>query len=81
MHYCDYQIITETSSGIREVCRECKKVLLTKKGHKGRVDNKAYIKEHMRDVAQPNSKIFKQYYGEPVVEPPELEQFNDKLDV
>lgn len=64
-HYHNYKVISETQSGVREKCIECRKVLVTKKDKHGRIDNKTYLKEHIRDTSQPTgrtAKIFKQYY-------------------
>lgn len=66
MHHHDYVIVKETKDGIMEVCRECKKRNFIRKGQKGRIDNKQYLKDHVRDTAQPTgatSKIFNKYYG------------------
>lgn len=65
-HIHNYRKITETNSGIREICVECKKILSTPKGKTGRIDNKKYLKEHVRDTAQPTGRtkhIFEKYYG------------------
>lgn len=67
-HHCNFRIINEDKYGIKEVCRECKRILTTPKASDGRIDNQKYLKEHTRDMAQPNGptgKIFKKYYGEP----------------
>lgn len=67
-HTHNYRVINQNEDGLLEICRECKHRLITKKDpHTGRIDNKKYIKEHVRDTAQPHgktSKIFKKYYGE-----------------
>ena len=66
MHNHDYQTITETSDAIVEVCKTCKKKLVTKKGNRGRIDNAKWLKEHAADFAQPTgrtAKLFKQIYG------------------
>ena len=67
-HLHDYLKVNEDSNGILEVCRECKKRLITKKDPKTqRVDNKKYIKEHQRDTLQPGGRTGKQfirYHGE-----------------
>ena len=60
-----YKIVKETSQGVVEVCSECKKRLVTKQDKKGRIDNAVYLKEHVRDLAQPNGatgKIFERFY-------------------
>ena len=66
-HYHDYETVSENSDGLVEICRECKKRLVTKKApDSGRIDNKTYLKEHIRDTAQPGGatdKIFRQFYG------------------
>lgn len=67
MHEHDWRKINENSDGILEVCQVCKKRLITKKEPKTqRIDNKKYVREHRKDLAQPNgrtSKIFNKYYG------------------
>ena len=62
-HLCDLQIIKEDKSGIKEVCKECKRVVLTPKGYKGAIDNKKYLEEHARDFIQPGSRYFDRFYG------------------
>lgn len=65
-HHHDYIIVSNNPDGMVEVCKECKGRLVTKKDNKGRIDNNVYLKEHIRDTAQPTgatSKIFKKYYG------------------
>lgn len=66
MHSHDYIRVSENADGVVEVCKECKYRLITRKDIKGRIDNKEYLKEHVRDTAQPTgitSKVFKQYYA------------------
>jgi len=68
MHKHDYVIVKNDSRSVTEVCSECKKKLITKTDSKGRIDNKAYLKEHSRDTAQPKgatAKVFQKYYGKP----------------
>jgi hypothetical protein len=65
-HYHKYQTVSENNDGLVEVCRECKKRLVTKKDPNGRIDNPSYLKEHIRDTAQPTgstAKIFQRFYG------------------
>jgi hypothetical protein len=65
-HHHDYVIISETDNAIVEVGKECKKRLVTRKGEKGSIDNKRWLREHVRDTAQPSGitgKIFERYYG------------------
>lgn len=64
-HYHQYQRVSENNDGIVEVCRTCKKKLITKKGKDGRIDNTTYAREHVVDFSQPTgatSKIFKRFY-------------------
>lgn len=65
-HYHDYETVKETKDGILEVCKECKHRNIIKKSKSGRIDNESYLKEHVRDTAQPGGatkKIFNKYYG------------------
>jgi len=66
-HTHNYRIINDNNDGRLEICVECKKKLITKKDKKtGRIDNKKYLKEHARDLAQPGGrtgKIFNKYWG------------------
>lgn len=67
-HYHRYEIVSDNADGTVEVCKECKKRLVTKKGRDGRIDNKKYLKEHIADTAQPTgstAKVFAQLYGKP----------------
>ena len=67
MHAHNFKLISDTASGIREICVECKFVLKTPKGVKGRIDNRKYLKEHILDTSQPTgrtAKIFAKHYGE-----------------
>jgi hypothetical protein len=64
-HAHNYIIISSGSRATVEVCSECKKRLVTKMDKKGRIDNKAYLEEHVRDTAQPTgatAKVFNKYY-------------------
>ena len=67
-HIHNYKVVNENSDGRLEVCIECKKKLSTTKDSKtGRVNNRKYLEEHVRDTAQPNgrtSKIFQKVWGE-----------------
>lgn len=66
-HKHNYTVIKNDGSALVEVCTECKKKLTTRLDGKGRINNREYLKEHVRDTAQPTgvtSKVFKQYYGD-----------------
>lgn len=63
-------MVGENTEAVVEVCNECHHKLITRKDRKGRIDNKAYLKEHMRDTAQPTgptSKVFKRFYNKPKI--------------
>lgn len=65
-HLHDYETVGENDDAVIEVCKECKKRLVTKKDKKGRIDNIAYLREHQRDTAQPTgptAKIFQRFHG------------------
>lgn len=66
-HIHNYKIIRESGDAQIEVCIECKKKIKTRKDKNGRIDNKAYLKEHVRDTAQPfgsTAKVFRRAYPE-----------------
>lgn len=68
IHYHDYIRIGENDEVLLEICKECKKRLLTKKSRKGRIDSEKFRVEHLRDFAQPRGQtanIFKRFYGQP----------------
>lgn len=65
-HIHDWKIVGENGESIVEVCVECKERKVYRKDSKGRVDNREYLKEHVRDTAQPTgvtSKIFNRFYS------------------
>lgn len=65
MHLHSFNTVGENSEAIVEICTECKKRLVMRKDSKERVNNVQYLKEHVRDTAQPTgitSKIFKRFY-------------------
>lgn len=64
-HLHRYIVIRETNDGILEHCEACKKRLVTKKDRRGRIDNKAYLKEHERDFMQPSNPRFEYEWGKP----------------
>jgi len=45
-----------------EVCRICNKKFRWKKGYKGRIDNVAYLKAHVRNYAQKFGATKRVYY-------------------
>jgi len=48
----DLKIIYEDESQKCEVCQICNKKFRWNKGYKGRIDNKEYLKAHIRNFAQ-----------------------------
>lgn len=65
-HLHDYQIVSENKEGVREICKTCRKILVTRKDKNERIDNKKYLQEHKRDFLQPkgqDSQLFKKHYG------------------
>lgn len=67
MHLCTYSVVQDNKEAQVEVCTECGDKKVYKKIDE-RVDSQAYLKDHVRDFAQPGGrtdKIFKQYYGKP----------------
>ncbi len=69
-HIHRYEAVSDSSEAMVEVCKACKKKLVTKKGRDGRIDNKSWLKEHVADTAQPTgstAKVFKKLYGKPKV--------------
>lgn len=61
----DYEVIKEGEGGIREGCKRCGKILVTRKGGDGIIDNTIYLKEHARDFLQPTSRFYEREYGKP----------------
>jgi len=68
----DYKTIKDNRDGLIERCYLCKKRLITKKDPQtGRIDNRAYLKEHNRWFAQPvgkTSKTFRKVYASHTLE-------------
>ena len=63
--YHEYKIISDYSDAMCEVCVRCGKRLITHKDAKtGRIDNRAYAKEHARDLLQPSNPDFHVEYAE-----------------
>ena len=58
----DYEPVKEDHKAIVEVCNRCKKKLITRKNNKK--DDLNYLKEHKRDVLQPDNPLFKKEYGD-----------------
>ena len=67
-HQHNFKTVNDNDDGRLEVCTECHFRLTTKKDPRtGRIDNKKYVKEHTRDLAQPygrTRKVFIKHYGD-----------------
>lgn len=63
--YCDFELLKDKPDAQVEVCTLCgKKVIYWKVG--GKVDNKKYLEDHIRDFAQPlgaTQDVFEEIYG------------------
>jgi len=44
-----------------QVCKICNKKLRYRKGYKGRIDNRAYLEDHLRATAQQNGRTKRMY--------------------
>jgi hypothetical protein len=64
--YHDFRQVLDNPEATVEVCRRCGcKEIYRKVG--GRIDNKKYLKDHLRDFVQPDgpsAKIYEEIYGE-----------------
>jgi hypothetical protein len=65
--YCDFKVELSNDEAQVERCIFCgKKVIYKKESITGRIDNKKYLRDHIRHTAQPfgkTKKIFKEVYG------------------
>lgn len=62
----DYGGILTGPDGDVEVCKRCKKKLITLKGPTGRINNLKYLKEHERDTLQRRDPRYKYEYPDKV---------------
>jgi hypothetical protein len=63
-----FEVYAEDERVIAEQCNRCGMKKTYNKAEKGRVETKEYVKDHIRDFAQPNGrtgKLFEQLYGKP----------------
>ena len=62
---CDFQLSRDTPDALIEICRFCsKKVIYGKVG--GKIDNKKFLRDHIRATVQPfgkTHKLFEKIYG------------------
>lgn len=66
--FCDFTLSRDLPDAQVEVCTKCgKKVVYFKDIRTGRIDNKKYLRDHIRDTVQPfgrTRKLFLMIYGE-----------------
>lgn len=64
--YCDFVLSRDLYDATIEVCSNCGKKVIYRKREKGRIDNKKYLRDHIRSTVQPfgrTKNIFFQIYG------------------
>ena len=64
---CDFEVVGQYPDAQVEVCGFCRKKVIYRKDKKGGLDNKKYLRDHLRHTAQPygrTAKIFYKIYGE-----------------
>lgn len=67
--YCAFNVIQDDAGATLEQCSQCGRKVVYRKVN-GRIDNRKYLSEHVRDFAQrhgPTSKIFEQIYGKTAI--------------
>jgi hypothetical protein len=68
-HIHDYKVLVDNAEVKKERCKICRKIVtFTKERWTGRIDNNRYLKEHIRNFAQPWGRTGNQYrriYGNP----------------
>lgn len=55
--------LADYHDALLEVCLTCGKELHYYKHKDGSIDNRRYYQDHLRDFAQPGSKLYEQFYG------------------
>jgi len=63
--FCGFNVIQDDAGAALEQCQFCGRKISYRKVN-GRIDNKKYLSEHVRDFCQPSgptSKVFEQIYG------------------
>lgn len=64
---CDFSDVRDMKDAQVEVCVRCGKRVVYKKGNDGRIDNRKYLRDHIRYTIQPfgkTRKLFFRIYGE-----------------
>ena len=67
--FCAFNVIQDDAGATLEQCTYCGRKVSYRKVN-GRIDNRKYLSEHVRDFAQrhgPTSKIFEQIYGKTAI--------------
>ena len=57
----DFLILTDTKTFKVEKCQLCNKTVKYNKGYRFRIDNNQYLKDHVRNYAQPNGSTKRVY--------------------
>ena len=63
---CDFKPIGDHPDAHVERCVKCSKKVVYHKDANGRIDNKQYARDHIRDILQPfgdTAKLFEKVYG------------------
>jgi hypothetical protein len=64
--YCSFIPLQDTERALKEACEFCGRTVVWNKDEYGRMDNKKYLRFHVRDTAQPKgitARVFKECYG------------------
>lgn len=74
-----FRVLKDAKDAQVEECEACGEKKIYRKDPKtGRIDNRAYVKDHLRDLAQPfgkTGKVFEELYGKG-----ELKQMSDTIE-
>ena len=65
--YCRFEQIGDYSDAFKEICVYCSRTVIWNKDQFGRIDNRKFLRFHLRDFCQPyglTGKVFAQVYGE-----------------
>ena len=64
---CDFQVSRDLPDAQVEICLNCSKKVIYHKDGNGRVDNRKYLRDHIRQTVQPfgpTRRLFMEIYGE-----------------
>ena len=65
MRLHDLKTLVDTAEVKIDYCTECKEKFIYRKDKEGRIDNKQYLKDHMRNYLQRDDPLFKRYNDKP----------------